>query len=60
MPMLYYSLVFHIVRRIASALGLAGLAALSGHVAWLLFVSGVVLLVTDTARQRLSGREAHA
>ena len=51
--MLYYSLVFHIVRRIAFSLGLAGLAAVSGHIAWMLFLIGVSLLVTDAARQRV-------
>ena len=50
-PMLYYSLVFHMVRRTASALGFTGIAAIAGHIAWILFLIGVSLLVTDIARR---------
>ncbi len=43
--MLYYALVFLIVGLIAGALGLFGIAAIAGQIAWFLFLIGVVLLV---------------
>jgi uncharacterized membrane protein YtjA (UPF0391 family) len=43
--MLYYALVFLIVGLIAGALGLFGVAAIAGQIAWILFLIGVVLLV---------------
>jgi uncharacterized membrane protein YtjA (UPF0391 family) len=43
--MLYYALVFLVVGLIAGALGLAGVAAIAGQIAWILFVIGIVLLV---------------
>ena len=43
--MLYYALVFLIVGLIAGALGLAGIAAMAGQIAWILFLIGVVLIV---------------
>ena len=42
--MLYYALVFLVVGLIAGALGLAGIAAVAGQIAWLLFLIGVVLI----------------
>lgn len=45
MTMLYYALMFLIVGLIAGALGLAGIAAIAGQVAWILFLIGVVLIV---------------
>jgi uncharacterized membrane protein YtjA (UPF0391 family) len=44
-PMLYYALVFFIIGLIAGALGLFGVAAVAGQIAWVLFLIGVVLLV---------------
>jgi uncharacterized membrane protein YtjA (UPF0391 family) len=43
--MLYYALVFFIFGLIAGALGLFGIAAIAGQIAWFLFLIGVVLLV---------------
>lgn len=43
--MLYYALVFLVVGLIAGALGLFGVAAIAGQIAWVLFLIGVVLLV---------------
>jgi uncharacterized membrane protein YtjA (UPF0391 family) len=43
--MVYYALVFLIVGLIAGALGLAGIAAMAGQIAWILFLIGVVLIV---------------
>jgi uncharacterized membrane protein YtjA (UPF0391 family) len=43
--MLYYALVFFVVGLIAGALGLFGIAAIAGQIAWFLFLIGVVLLV---------------
>ncbi len=42
---IYYALVFLIVGLIAGALGLAGVAAIAGQIAWVLFLVGIVLLV---------------
>jgi uncharacterized membrane protein YtjA (UPF0391 family) len=43
--MLYYALVFLVLGLVAGALGLSGLAAIAGQIAWVLFLIGVVLLV---------------
>ena len=43
--MLYYALVFFVLGLVAGALGLFGLAAIAGQIAWVLFLIGVVLLV---------------
>jgi uncharacterized membrane protein YtjA (UPF0391 family) len=43
--MLYYALVFLVVGLIAGALGLFGVAAIAGQIAWVLFLIGVILLV---------------
>ncbi len=43
--MLHYALVFLVVGLIAGALGLAGVAAVAGQIAWILFLIGVVLIV---------------
>ena len=48
--MLYYALVFLVVGLIAGALGLAGVAAVAGQIAWILFLVGIVLLVVHMAR----------
>jgi uncharacterized membrane protein YtjA (UPF0391 family) len=50
--MLYYALVFLIVGLIAGALGLSGVAAIAGQIAWILFLIGIVLLVVHIARGR--------
>jgi len=50
--MLYYALVFLIVGLIAGALGLGGVAAIAGQIAWILFLIGVVLLIVHLARGR--------
>jgi uncharacterized membrane protein YtjA (UPF0391 family) len=43
--MLYYALVFLIVGVIAGVLGLTGVAAIAGQIAWILFIIGIELLV---------------
>ena len=53
--MLYYALVFLIVGLIAGALGLGGVAAIAGQIAWVLFLVAVVLIVIHLA----SGRRMH-
>lgn len=50
--MLHYALLFLIVGLIAGALGLAGIAAVAGQIAWLLFLIGVVLIVVHLATGR--------
>lgn len=50
--MLHYALVFLIVGLIAGALGLTGVAAVAGQIAWILFLIGVVLIVVHIARGR--------
>jgi uncharacterized membrane protein YtjA (UPF0391 family) len=47
--MLYYALMFLIVGLVAGALGLAGVAALAGQIAWILFLIGIVLIVIHLA-----------
>jgi len=48
--MLYYALIFLVVGLIAGALGLAGIAAVAGQIAWILFLIGIVLIVVHLAR----------
>jgi uncharacterized membrane protein YtjA (UPF0391 family) len=48
--MLYYALMFLVVGLIAGALGLAGVAAVAGQIAWILFLVGIVLIVVHLAR----------
>jgi len=50
--MLYYALAFLVVGLIAGVLGLAGLAAVAGHIAWVLFVVGITLLVVHVVSRR--------
>ena len=50
--MLHYALMFLIVGLIAGALGLSGVAAVAGQIAWILFLIGVVLLIVHMARGR--------
>ena len=50
--MLHYALLFLIVGLIAGALGLSGVAAVAGQIAWILFLIGIVLLVVHLARGR--------
>ena len=48
--MIYYALVFLIVGLIASALGLVGIAAIAGQIAWICFLIGIILLVVHLAQ----------
>jgi len=48
--MLHYALMFLIVGLLAGALGLVGVAAVAGQIAWILFLVGVVLIVVHLAR----------
>jgi uncharacterized membrane protein YtjA (UPF0391 family) len=50
--MLYYALVFLIVGLVAGALGLFGVAAIAGQIAWVLFLVAVVFLVIHLASGR--------
>jgi len=50
--MLYYALMFLVVGLIAGALGLFGIAAIAGQIAWVLFLVGVVLIIVHM----ISGR----
>jgi uncharacterized membrane protein YtjA (UPF0391 family) len=43
--MLYYALVFLVVGLIAGALGLLGIAAVAGQIAWILFLVALVFVV---------------
>jgi uncharacterized membrane protein YtjA (UPF0391 family) len=52
--MLYYALMFLVVGLIAGALGLFGIAAIAGQIAWVLFLIGVILIVFHL----ISGRRA--
>jgi uncharacterized membrane protein YtjA (UPF0391 family) len=52
--MLYYALMFLVVGLVAGALGLFGIAAIAGQIAWVLFLVGVVLIVVHM----ISGRRA--
>jgi uncharacterized membrane protein YtjA (UPF0391 family) len=52
--MLYYALMFLVVGLIAGALGLFGIAAIAGQIAWVLFLIGVILIVVHL----ISGRRA--
>jgi uncharacterized membrane protein YtjA (UPF0391 family) len=54
MAMLYYALMFLVVGLIAGALGLFGIAAIAGQIAWVLFLIGVILIVVHM----ISGRRA--
>jgi uncharacterized membrane protein YtjA (UPF0391 family) len=50
--MLHYALVFLIVGLIAGALGLAGIAAVAGQIAWILFLIGAILIVVHLVTGR--------
>jgi uncharacterized membrane protein YtjA (UPF0391 family) len=50
--MLHYALLFLIVGLIAGVLGLSGVAAIAGQIAWILFLVGIILLVVHLARGR--------
>jgi len=52
--MLYYALMFLVVGLIAGALGLFGIAAIAGQIAWVLFLVGAVLIIVHM----ISGRRA--
>jgi len=54
--MLYYALMFLVVGLIAGALGLFGIAAVAGQIAWVLFLIGVVLIVVHM----ITGRRPRA
>ncbi|TKB70380.1 MAG: DUF1328 domain-containing protein [Nitrospira sp.] len=43
--MLYYALMFLVVGLIAGALNLAGISTVAVQISWMLFVTGIVLLV---------------
>ena len=50
--MLHYALLFLVVGLIAGVLGMSGIAAVAGQIAWILFLVGVVLLIVHVARGR--------
>jgi uncharacterized membrane protein YtjA (UPF0391 family) len=51
---LYYALMFLVVGLVAGALGLFGIAAIAGQIAWVLFLIGVVLIIVHM----INGRRA--
>jgi len=50
--MLYYALMFLLVGLVAGALGLFGVAAMAGQIAWILLLVGVVILVVHLVTNR--------
>ena len=50
--MLYYALIFLLVGLVAGALGLFGVAAIAGQIAWILFLVGVVILIVHLITDR--------
>jgi uncharacterized membrane protein YtjA (UPF0391 family) len=50
--MLYYALMFLVVGVIAGALNLAGVSAVAVQISWILFVSGIVLLLVHLVTDR--------
>jgi uncharacterized membrane protein YtjA (UPF0391 family) len=50
--MLYYALMFLLVGLVAGALGLFGVAAVAGQIAWVLFLVGIVILIVHMATGR--------
>jgi len=50
--MLHYALIFLIVALIAGALGVSGVAAPAGQIAWGLFIIAIVLFIVHAARGR--------
>jgi len=50
--MLYYALIFLLVGLVAGALGLFGVAAIAGQIAWVLFLVGVVILIVHLVTDR--------
>ncbi len=50
--MLYYALMFLVVGLIAGALGLAGIAAVAGQIAWGLYVIGIILMMIHLVWER--------
>lgn len=50
--MLYYALIFLIVGLIAGTLGLAGIVAEAGQIAWGLYLIGIILMVIHLVRER--------
>jgi uncharacterized membrane protein YtjA (UPF0391 family) len=50
--MLYYALMFLVVGLIAGALGLFGVAAIAGQIAWVLFLVGIILIVVHMVTGR--------
>lgn len=50
--MLYYALVFLVIGLVAGALGLFGVAAIASHIAWILFLVGIVLLAVHLVTGR--------
>ena len=50
--MLYYALIFLLVGLVAGALGLFGVAAIAGQIAWILFLVGVVILIVHLVTDR--------
>ena len=50
--MLYYALIFLLVGLVAGALGLFGVAAIAGQIAWVLFLVGVVILIVHLVTER--------
>jgi uncharacterized membrane protein YtjA (UPF0391 family) len=50
--MLHYALVFLIVGLVAGLLGLGGVAAIAGQIAWVLFLVALILIVVHMVQGR--------
>lgn len=50
--MLYYALMFLLLGLVAAALGFAGIAGVATQISWVLFVTGVVLMIIHVVQGR--------
>ena len=53
--MIYYAIVFFVLGLIAGAMGLMGMAAIAGQIAWILLLIGVVLMIIHIVTGRRAG-----
>lgn len=56
--MIYYAIVFFVLGLIAGAMGLMGMAAIAGQIAWILLLIGVVLMIVHIVTGRRAGPPA--
>ena len=53
--MLHYAIVFFVLALIAGALGMMGMAAIAGQIAWILLLIAVVLFIWHIVTGRRAG-----